>query len=304
MLRLLVEEYIHTRRPVPSSLLADRVGVSPATARYDLLDLEASGLITKPHASAGRVPTRLGYQHYALSLLPPTPLPQSTVERLHKVLERAGHTWPRLVVQMASSLSGYAALLRLTESRDPKVLQVHLSALDGRRVLAVAVLEGGRVQEGLVQLGFAPSEALLHQAEALLRGPFPLSQLGRIPAPSPQLDSLLAALRQAFTPTWTERYREGTGAMLSEPEAEDPAFVRCALSALEFPPEDPLTPPGGVNVRVGEIEGLALVQAGFAEGSLRGELTLVGPMRMRYKEALSVAYSLSQALSGKESHAS
>ena len=59
-----------------------------------------------------------------------------------------------------------------------------------------------------------------------------------------------------------------------------------------------LTPPGRVDVRVGEVEGLSQVQAGFARGEWLGELVLLGPMRMRYLEALSVASSLSRVYTG------
>jgi len=302
LLHLLTRAYIETGRPVPSRWLAERLGVSPATVRYDLADLEAAGLIEKPHASAGRVPTRQGFRQYALAQLPPEPLPHDTVERLARVLTGSGSRWPQLAAQMATRLGGYPVVVRLSEPGPPRVLQVHLSNLGGGQLLAVAVLEGGRVLEGVVPFDL-DDDGFLEQAERWLRGPYPLAELGRKSAPTPQLAELARKLTSAFSGPGAERYLEGLGTMLAQPEAQDPEFVRRALDLLEQLPAGPITPARRLNVRVGDVEGLSLVQAGFQRGGRAGELTLIGPLRMRYREALSVAESLSRALEGETVHA-
>jgi len=302
LLHLLTRAYIETGKPVPSKWLAERLGVSPATVRYDLADLEVAGLIQKPHASAGRVPTRRGFRQYALAQLPPEPLPHDTLERLARVLTGSGSRWPQLAAQMATRLGGYPVVVRLSESGPPRVLQVHLSNLGGGRLLAVAVLEGGRVLEGVVPFDL-DDDGFLEQAERWLRGPYPLAELGRRAAPTPQLAELGRKLTSAFAGPGSERYLEGLGTMLAQPEARDPAFVRRALDLLEQLPAGPITPARRLNVRVGDVEGLSLVQAGFERAGRSGELTLIGPLRMRYREALSVAESLSRALEGETVHA-
>lgn len=64
--RAIVREYLRTAEPVASSLITAKYafGVSPATIRNDMADLEAAGLVTHPHTSAGRVPTDVGYRFY------------------------------------------------------------------------------------------------------------------------------------------------------------------------------------------------------------------------------------------------
>src|SRR3989442_3041981 len=71
ILRLVVEEYVTTGQPVGSKALVDRGGidVSPSTVRNEFAALEALGLLTHPHTSAGRVPTERGYRLYAGSVL-------------------------------------------------------------------------------------------------------------------------------------------------------------------------------------------------------------------------------------------
>ena len=71
ILAALVREYISSGEPVPSSVLVDLagVGVSSATVRAVLAQLEAEGFVQQPHTSAGRIPTDRGYRFYVDLLL-------------------------------------------------------------------------------------------------------------------------------------------------------------------------------------------------------------------------------------------
>src|SRR6266571_221722 len=71
ILASVVQEYVATGQPVGSRLLVERAGltVSPSTVRSEFAELEARGLLTHPHTSAGRVPTERGYRLYADELL-------------------------------------------------------------------------------------------------------------------------------------------------------------------------------------------------------------------------------------------
>ncbi|MGQ9735906.1 MAG: HrcA family transcriptional regulator [Thermaceae bacterium] len=290
LLHLLVKWYIQTQAPVPSARLAEALNLSPALARYELIALEEEGLVQKPYASAGRIPTRKGYQRYALSLLPPTLLPQETLTPLARALE--GSREPeRLLARVASQLSGYPALLRLRPCGSPKVAEVHLSltnAFGRTEVLAVVVLEGGRVRQVRLALELPPEKLI--QAEKLLRH-FSLEAMLQ---PPPGLEGLFTALKRALSREEEVEYREGLGLVLSEPEAKDTAFIREMVATFEASPEEVLTPPGRVNLRIGERQGISMVQAGLMGGEYQGELTLFGPLRMHYQEALSVVYSLGQ----------
>ncbi len=68
LLCAIVEQYAEVASPVGSSLLAKAFGVSSATIRAEMAELERAGFISQPHTSAGRVPTDKGYRYYVNSL--------------------------------------------------------------------------------------------------------------------------------------------------------------------------------------------------------------------------------------------
>src|SRR5438034_10779258 len=81
ILRAVIEEYVNTALPVGSVALVERygLGVSSATVRSILAELENAGFLTHPHTSAGRVPTDVGYRYYVESIVAPpglTPVEQ------------------------------------------------------------------------------------------------------------------------------------------------------------------------------------------------------------------------------------
>ncbi len=80
ILHAIVETYAHTAEPVGSASLCEQFGASSATIRAEMAALEALGLITQPHISAGRVPTDRGYRHY-VNALGPTPAPDRRHEQ-------------------------------------------------------------------------------------------------------------------------------------------------------------------------------------------------------------------------------
>ncbi|MBT4120687.1 MAG: hypothetical protein HOA57_04300 [Candidatus Magasanikbacteria bacterium] len=71
LLKLVVESYIRRAEPVGSNFLVENtdLGVSGATIRNEMRELEEQGYLTHPHTSSGRIPTELGYRHYVENLM-------------------------------------------------------------------------------------------------------------------------------------------------------------------------------------------------------------------------------------------
>ena len=74
ILKLIVEEYVKTARPVGSNAICDTLNVSSATIRNEMAFLEDEGLLEKTHISSGRIPSEKGYRYYVDNIMKPKEL--------------------------------------------------------------------------------------------------------------------------------------------------------------------------------------------------------------------------------------
>jgi transcriptional regulator of heat shock response len=97
ILRAVIEEYVTSAAPVGSHALVERyrLGVSSATVRAILADLEAAGLLTHPHTSAGRIPTEQGYRYFVESIVDSVPLPPVEQLMIRHQFGQVGHAGRR-----------------------------------------------------------------------------------------------------------------------------------------------------------------------------------------------------------------
>src|SRR5439155_8427953 len=113
ILRRVVEEFVSSGEPVGSKTLVERAGLTsaPSTVRADLAELEALGLLTHPHTSAGRVPTETGYRYYADELLHRlVPRPQDFPLDLHEAGGEVGAAL-QATTEMLSQVTRLLALV-------------------------------------------------------------------------------------------------------------------------------------------------------------------------------------------------
>jgi heat-inducible transcriptional repressor len=172
VLRAIVADFVATKEPIGSKSLVERhnLGVSSATVRNDMAVLEAEGYITQPHTSSGRVPTEKGYREFVDRLEDIKPL--SSAERrailtfldcgvdLDDVLRRA--------VRLLAQLTRQVAVVQYPTLSTSTVRHVEVVALTPARLLLVVITDSGRVDQRIVELGDAISEADLSHLRELL----------------------------------------------------------------------------------------------------------------------------------------
>jgi heat-inducible transcriptional repressor len=151
ILREVVDAYVGTAAPVGSRTISRHIGLelSPATIRNTMMDLEEQGLLAQPHASAGRVPTDLGYRAYVDTILEPDPITPEEEDWIEEKLESSARDLSQLLDQAARLLAGACHQLGvvLAPSLDGAILTgVEFARLSEQRVLLVL-----RVRDGLVR---------------------------------------------------------------------------------------------------------------------------------------------------------
>src|SRR5512141_26130 len=157
VLRAVVEEYVRSGEPVGSETIAERsgLGVSSATIRNELAQLEQLGYLMHPHTSAGRIPTDSGYRYYVEMLMDDDELPQNEQRTIDHQFHQARldlDQWMRLASSVLARTSGSAAIITAPHATKAKSKHLQLISTQGRLVLLILVLMDGAVKQEMSTL--------------------------------------------------------------------------------------------------------------------------------------------------------
>jgi heat-inducible transcriptional repressor len=323
ILEAVIRTYVETAEPAGSRTVARRsdIGVSPATVRNTMSDLEEKGYLFHPHTSAGRIPTDRAYRYFVDQLMDPVPLTRSERERLEVELDLAGgvSAVERLVQRAARALSvlsqelGVAALPRL----DSAVLEkLELIQVSSSKLLLVTSIRSGVVRTIFVDLQTeVPSDALSTLTVVLnerlagltlqeIRDTLP-ARLRDVRAPEGGGTELLNIFMQSGADflDWTRGDREirlGQASILAtQPEFTSGERLKGLMELTEQPDllagvlgrrdhADGLTVTIGGEHQDRELAGFTLVTAEYRVGGLSGVIGVIGPTRMPYEKVITL----------------
>jgi len=154
VLRVIVQDYVASREPVGSKTIVERhsFGVSAATIRNDMAQLEEEELITAPHTSSGRVPTDKGYRVFVDQLTELRPLSSGQRQAIETFLGQAVDLDDVLArtVRLLSQLTNQVALAQYPSFGSSRVRHVELVALAPTRLMTVLITDSGRVDQRLL----------------------------------------------------------------------------------------------------------------------------------------------------------
>lgn len=324
VLRALVAAYLGGGAPVASGTIAHllTVGLSSASVRNTLVELSDAGLIEKPHASSGRIPTDRGMRLFVDHLLGPSELgsrERHVLDRSLDVVSDVLESTPRLLYEQTRQL-GFLLAPRI----DRVALQsLHFVRISRERVLALFVTRSGRTHQRTVEFEDLPQPALDRMASALNEriADCTLEQLRA------RLEEELAGLRDQAERRLARALMLGLAAvdeglceeaelvlatrlaLLDQPEFSDPEKLRDLLTALEMKERlvdliGRVVDRAGVSVALGEeledpaLRQCALVVAPYTDEEGRsGVLGVLGPSRMDYKRVIPLVRYTSTAVS-------
>ncbi|HWH54052.1 MAG TPA: heat-inducible transcriptional repressor HrcA [Gaiellaceae bacterium] len=311
LLRGVVEQYVATGAPVGSKTLVEHtgIGVSPSTVRAELAELEALGLLTHPHTSAGRVPTEAGYRYYADGLLErlepnPRPFPLDLSAAQAEVDAALQAT-----TEMLSDVTRLLALVSAPPLESASIRHVEVLLLQAQVVMVVVITSTGAVTKRVYAFADPVDPGLVNWAGQYLNdtvtglppGTRQLRQRFEDSGLSEREAVFLATLRPAFTDVPSERqnlYVGGAASLVGSARGDELDAYRRLLEVLEERAAllgivsqalDPRRPfiRVGVELEHPDLQRLSLVGAayGVANRTL-GAVSLLGPVRMDYETAI------------------
>lgn len=163
VLRVIVQDYVASREPVGSKSIVERhsFGVSAATIRSDMAQLEEEELITAPHTSSGRVPTDKGYRVFVNQLADFKPLSSAQRHAIEAFLGESADLDDVLArtVRLLSQLTHQVALVQYPSLGRSRIRHVELVQLSETRLMTVLITDTGRVEQRIIEVPTPSSEA-------------------------------------------------------------------------------------------------------------------------------------------------
>jgi heat-inducible transcriptional repressor len=328
-----VSEFVQTGEPVGSRTLSKRgIDLSPATIRNVLSDLEEAGFLVQPHTSAGRVPTDLAFRLFidALMHVREVTREESSLIRTRFEDMEPGIAGLRETGKLLSELTGTASVIVAPRRPSPKLRHLRFLRTGPGEVLAVLVLNDGKVQNKFLNVQI--SERELERVHNLLddviegRSLVDLREFfdrkrdsdssARDPLRRTAFEIASAAVVEMGETPQVELLIEGRSKLLERSDFASPEEMKNVVSALDDEVQllhllEATLASKGAGVLLGHETGelgkgqLAVVSASYAQGSeSQGSIGVIGPTRMDYPKVLPLVAATATAMSehlGKQS---
>ncbi|MFC2013313.1 heat-inducible transcriptional repressor HrcA [Chloroflexota bacterium] len=321
ILKSIIGQYITRAMPVPSqSIVNDQdMGVSPATIRNDMAYLEHEGYITRPHTSAGSIPTDKGYRYYVDSLTE-VELPlaeQRLISHLFHQIEKNLEEWLSLAATLMARLAQNVAIIAAPKPADCKFKHLELVSLQDLLALVVLVLHGAKVKQQLIAFDQAIYQPSLTAVGNKLSAAYSGLSSSQVSAKNTELSPIEKQLTECVVKImqtedgqeYEEPYLNGLHFMLSQPEFTHSQKVLALMELVEQRNLLRTIIPHrlsdrGVQVVIGRENKAEIFQDysvvisryGLSNEAV-GTIGVVGPTRMPYARTISTVGYLSSMLS-------
>ena len=149
ILKLIIEEYVRTIKPVGSKNLCEILNCSSATVRNEMQALEEEGYLEKTHTSSGRVPSEKGYRYYVDYLMKPKEMTGEEVLNLQTIFNNTHLQLNDSIsksLQIISDMTNYTAVILENKSSINKLKQVEVIPINEENVIAIVVTDTGHVE--------------------------------------------------------------------------------------------------------------------------------------------------------------
>ncbi len=322
LLNILVDQYVTTATPVASEEIArlSTTRVSPATVRSTMSQLSDEGYISRPHVSAGGVPSDLGYRSYVESLRALPDLPVALRHQINRHLGQAEpdvEVWCQQCASLLSRITTNLAIVTVPRATSARLKHIQLVYLQEFLVLLIIVLQETRLLRRLLPIEERVDQDLLNQVANKLNDS--LSGLTRAELESNEAEltpfeervkrESTIMMREADNIGALEHYVDGLRLMLSQPEFSQGGRATELVEMLEervllqrvipgIPVANEVTIHIGAENQDQALRPFGVILCGYGvPDQLGGVICVIGPTRMSYAKAISGVRYLSSFMS-------
>ncbi len=325
ILKAIVKDYVETAEAVGSRTISKKYdfGISAATIRNEMSDLEDMGYLVQPHTSAGRIPTKKGYMLYVDSLMGNRELEENEKEMLRKCVENNFNRVDDLLDELSkilSSITNYTTVAVYDRNRGLRTIKhIQLVSLSPEKILLILVADNGEIKsrefDTFVELPQAKLNVISNSLSNKLSGK-KFSELDEemvayikyeIGEYSEIVDDLVYLLNA------DSDYKismNGATNIFNYPEFSDMVKAKSFLNMLEE--RESLAKmiktkgiqKDNLNIVIGNGDDvstdLSIITATYnVQDDLQGKISFIGPTRMDYSKVYSILNYMSMLLDGK-----
>ena len=309
ILKLIVESYIKTARPIGSNALCKKLKCSSATIRNEMSDLENLGFLEKTHISSGRIPSESGYRYYVDNLMKPKEMTGEDVLKLqtifhNKTLEISDTIAKSL--EIISELTNYTSVVLGNASKENKLKQVEIVPLEDNKILAIIITDKGHVEHRnllIPNISIDEVKQTVDLINKLVVGT-PIDEVSIkleyeikpiISKYVRQYETLYNAFYSAFNDFSNKNnvYFAGKNNILKQPEFSSVDKIKNILD--KFEDKELVTKVednGDIKIYIGkenEIDpDVTVIKTSYTANGEEGTIAVVGPKRMEYDRVVSI----------------
>ncbi len=322
LLKLIVEDYIKTVKPVSSKSLCEMLDCSSATVRSEMSNLEDLGLIEKTHTSSGRIPSQKGYRYYVDNIMQPKELTGDDMLKLQTIFHNKSLVLNDAItrsMEIISELTNYTSIVLGPKSNENKVSRVEVVPLDDRNVIAIIITDKGHIEHRNLYMEETVSLIEIKQTVDLINKLIvgtPIDEVSRklefevkpiIGKYIKQHEVLYNAFYHAFSDYTSEPTfkMSGTKNILMQPEFNNADRIREIISKFEdkdmvdsIKEED-----SGINIYIGSEnefdDDVTIIKTKYIVDGEEGTIAIIGPKRMEYNRVITLLDYIKQSIEGE-----
>ncbi len=311
LLKLIVEDYIQTARPVSSKSICDVMGCSSATVRAEMSQLEEYGLLEKEHISSGRIPSEKGYRYYVDHIMKPKEMSGDDMLKLQTIVNNKSLVVSDVIsrsMEIVSELTHYTAIVLGNSSKDNLVSKIEVIPVDEQMLVAIVVTDKGHVEHKNIYLEGKVSSRDISKTVELINKLIvgtPIDDVSSflefqvkpiIASYVEQHEMLYNAFYHAFSDFASNESVKMAGRrnILMQPEFNDAEKIREIINKFEdkdmvssIKEED-----SGIHVYIGSEnnfdDDVTIVKTKYNTHGEEGTIALIGPKRMEYDRVITL----------------
>jgi heat-inducible transcriptional repressor len=332
ILRYVVHQFILTANPVGSRNISKKyaLGLSPATIRNIMADLEEMGLLGHPHTSAGRVPTDKGYRFYVDSLMEPPNLDteaKSILDTNFNIQSSETEELLKITAMLLGDITNQIALVSYPKFENAALEKIQIVQLSSTRILVIITILTGLVKTITLELNVEIKEDNISFVQQFLNEKLAGLTFSEIretikervkdyqsDAYRPIIRVFLDSVDKIFTDinAGEKSFISGTRNLIKQPEFEDSNQVKGIIELVEDKDVivhimDHRSAPASNNVTVtigGEnkeekLNDFSVITKNYDLGGAKGTVGIMGPKRMEYSKIIAAVVYAAELLTNE-----